>query len=106
VRAARADDPVWLSRSFCRELDNVTARGIPVLVVYGDDDNYFRDFEVARGGTLGDVVNRAGARLEVRVVPGKIHGLTSIETQEATLDAVEDWVHATVLPGARDTEHA
>ncbi|HWM21868.1 MAG TPA: alpha/beta fold hydrolase [Ilumatobacteraceae bacterium] len=106
VRAARADDPVWLSRSFCRELDDVTARGIPVLVVYGDDDNYFRDFELARAGTLGDVVTRAGTRLELRVVPGKIHGLTSIETQEATLDAVEDWVHATLLPGSRRTERA
>jgi pimeloyl-ACP methyl ester carboxylesterase len=104
VRAARGADPVWLSRAFCRELDKVTASGIPVLVVYGDDDNYFRDFELARGGTLGDVVTRAGARLELRVVPGKIHGLTSIETQEATLDAVEDWVHATLLAGAHRPE--
>ena len=75
--------------------------------MYGDDDNYFRDFELARsGGTLGDVVARAGSLLERRVVPGKIHGLTSIETQEATLDAVEDWVVATLLAGARRTEHA
>jgi predicted alpha/beta hydrolase len=106
VRAARAADPVWLSRSFCRELETVTARGIPVLVVYGDDDNYFRDFELARGGTLGDVVDGAGQQIALRVVPGKIHGLTSIATQEATLDAVEDWVHARLLSGARRTEHA
>jgi len=106
VRPARTADPVWLSRSFCRELDAVTARGIPVLVVYGDDDNYFRDFELARVATLGDVVARAGARLELRVVPGKIHGLTSIETQEATLDAVEHWVHTTLLSGAPRAEQA
>ena len=32
-------------------------------------------------------------------MPGKIHGLTSIETQEATLDAVEDWVARDVAVG-------
>ena len=104
VRAGRDADPVWLSRSFCRELDHVVRQGIPVLVVYGDDDNYFRDFELARGGTLGNVVARAGTRIQLRIVPGKIHGLTRIETQEATLDAVEDWVVTTLVPGADRTE--
>jgi alpha-beta hydrolase superfamily lysophospholipase len=86
------DDPVWLSRSMCRELTAVTTRGIPVLVVYGDEDNYGRDFDAAQSGTLGGVVAAAGPLVERVTVPGRIHGLTSVATQEATLDEVERWV--------------
>ncbi|MET0146499.1 MAG: alpha/beta fold hydrolase [Ilumatobacteraceae bacterium] len=101
VRRRGADDPVWLSRTLCRQLDDVVRRSVPVLVVYGDDDNYGRDFETARRGTLGVVVDRAGAALQVRTVPGRIHGQTSVETQQATLDAVEDWVERTFgTPGS------
>ena len=88
----RGADPVWLSRSFCRELAAVTARGIPVLLVYGDEDNYGRDFDAAQAGTLGAVLAAAGPLVERVTVPGRIHGLTSIATQQATLDEVERWV--------------
>ena len=30
--------------------------------------------------------------MTVAVVPGRVHGLTSVDTQEATLDAIEGWV--------------
>ena len=70
----------------------MTARGIPVLVVYGDEDNYGRDFDAAQAGTLGAVVAAAGPLVERVTVPGRIHGLTSIATQQATLDEVERWV--------------
>ncbi len=92
VGGRRGADPVWLSRSLCRELTTVTARGIPVLVVYGDEDNYGRDFEAAQAGTLGAVVEAAGPLVARVTVPGRIHGLTSIATQQATLDEVERWV--------------
>ncbi len=97
LRPGRRRDPGWISRGFCRELAALVDRKVPVLLVYGDDDNYFRDFELARAGELGEIVTRAGPRLEVAVVPGKIHGLTSVDTQDATLTAVERWVAATLL---------
>jgi len=96
IRSGRGSGPSWLSRGFCRELAALVDRQIPVLLVYGDDDNYFRDFELARAGELAEIVARAGRRLEVAVVPGKIHGLTSVDTQEATLAAVERWVITTL----------
>jgi hypothetical protein len=46
-------------------------------------------------------VARADRRLEVAVVPGKIHGLTSVDTQEATLAAVERWVITTLRDRAQ-----
>ncbi len=92
----RADDPVWLSRTLCRQLDDVLSHGIPVLVVYGEEDNYGKDFTTARRGTLGAVVDRGQASLRLCTVPGRIHGQTSVATQQATLDAVEDWVRSTL----------
>ncbi len=100
-RPGGGTEPEWLSRGFRRELAALVERGIPVLIVYGDDDNYHRDFELARAGELGEIIARAGPRLEVAVVPGKIHGLTSIDTQEATIAAIERWVVASVVPAAR-----
>jgi pimeloyl-ACP methyl ester carboxylesterase len=100
VRPGRGADPVWLSQGFCRELEALVDRRVPLLVVYGEDDPYGRDFDVARVGALGAVLAKGGDRLEVAVVPGRIHGLTSMATQDATLAAVEVWVrrlaHASV----------
>jgi len=101
LRPGDRAEPEWLSRGFRRELAALVDRRIPVLVVYGDDDNYGRDFELARAGQLGEIIATAGPLLEVEVVPGKIHGLTSIATQEATLAVIERWVVASVLPAAR-----
>ena len=101
IRPGERAEPEWLSRGFRRELAALVARRIPVLVVYGEDDNYRRDFELARAGELGAIVAGAGPLLEVEVVPGKIHGLTSVATQEATLAVVERWVVRSVLPVAR-----
>jgi dienelactone hydrolase len=100
VRPGRASEPAWVSRNFRRELGALVDRGVPVLVVYGEDDPYRGDFDVARAGALGEVITRAGARVEVTVVPGRIHGLTSIATQDATLAAVETWVRGVLLPQA------
>jgi pimeloyl-ACP methyl ester carboxylesterase len=105
LRPGGRAEPEWLSRGFRRELASLVERRVPVLLVYGEDDNYRRDFELARAGALGEIIANAGPRLEVEVVPGKIHGLTSVATQEATLAAVERWVVASVLRAA-GPEHA
>jgi alpha/beta superfamily hydrolase len=97
VHPGRSTDPAWVSRNFRRELESLVDRGVPILVVYGDEDPYRGDFDVARGGALGEILARAGGRVEVTVVPGRIHGLTSIATQDATLAAVEQWVRGVLL---------
>ena len=74
IRPGERAEPEWLSRGFRRELAAVVARRIPVLVVYGEDDNYRRELELACAGELGVIVAGAGPLLEVEVVPGKIHG--------------------------------
>ena len=69
-----------------------------MLFVYGEQDPYFRDFESARTGEVGDIIRRAGSLVTVKVVPGRMHGLTSWETQDATISEVHAWVASLVTP--------
>ena len=65
-------------------------RGRPLLLLYGRDDPYHRDFLAARplDWALG------GSLLRLEVVPGQIRGLTSLATQRAVAEHVTAW-----LPG-------
>jgi hypothetical protein len=92
-----AAPPDWVSHRFLDQLDTVIGRGLPVLVVYGRDDPYGRDFETARAGDLGRLLERAGGRVRVEVVNGRVHGVTSLATQEAVLAAVVDWAATDLL---------
>jgi hypothetical protein len=94
IRPAPSGGPGWVSRRFVGQLATVVSQGVPVLVVYGEDDGYRRDFEAARAGELGRVLDRAGSLVEVAVVTGRVHGLASVETQEAVLAVVERWIRA------------
>jgi pimeloyl-ACP methyl ester carboxylesterase len=87
--------PEWLSRRFVAQLDTAVRRGVPVLFVYGTEDPYRADFATARGSLLGPVLDRAGDLVTVTIVPGRVHGLTSVETQQAMTAAVEAWAGAT-----------
>jgi pimeloyl-ACP methyl ester carboxylesterase len=91
VRAGSDDGPEWLSRRFVRQLEQVMADGVPVLFVYGDEDSYGRDFETASSTRLRQLLESAGSQVRVVTVPGRVHGFTSVPTQEASLAAVERW---------------
>jgi pimeloyl-ACP methyl ester carboxylesterase len=91
----RRDGPEWVSRRFVGHVEAAAARGIPMLFVFGDEDRYHEDFVRARDHDLGRVLDRAGDLVTIAVVPGRVHGLTSVATQEAALDAIEGWVRAT-----------
>jgi dienelactone hydrolase len=87
----RGTTPEWLSHRFMDQLAAVLDRDIPVLFVYGEDDPYGKDFDNARTGALGRLLDRPGARVRIETVPGRVHGLTSHATQEAVLAAILDW---------------
>ena len=87
--------PEWLSRRFLAQVAAVVDRGVPALFLYGDEDRYGQDFTRGRQGELGRLLDRAGGRVTVAFVPGRVHGLTSVETQQAMTAAVEAWAGAT-----------
>ncbi|MGH8773890.1 MAG: alpha/beta fold hydrolase [Jiangellaceae bacterium] len=92
VRKRHADGPEWLSHRFVGQLETVIGAGVPVLFVYGDEDNYRRDFETARTTELARLFAPAGDLVQSETVTGRVHGLTSFETQEAVLSAVVRWM--------------
>jgi pimeloyl-ACP methyl ester carboxylesterase len=85
VRTRAHEGPDWVSRRFLDHLASVVDQGVPTLFVFGEEDRYYEDFERAQ------VMDRAGPQVSVAVVPGRVHGLTSVATQDAALDAIDAW---------------
>jgi pimeloyl-ACP methyl ester carboxylesterase len=81
----------WVSERFLRELDTVVSRRIPVLFVYGAEDDFYKDFQAATRGQLGSILRRAGDLVQIRMVDGSLHGTPSLSTQQACLEAIVDW---------------
>jgi alpha/beta superfamily hydrolase len=82
----------WVSPILLEQLRSLVEREIPVLLVFGADDDFFQDFQRGCQGPLGDLMNAAGDLIAVRVVPGKTHGLGSTAVQEAVVDELEQWL--------------
>jgi hypothetical protein len=70
----------------------VVQRGIPTLFLYGDQDDFYRDFERARTGRLGRLLENAGDLIEVRTLPGFLHEYRDTERQHAMQDLITEWI--------------
>jgi pimeloyl-ACP methyl ester carboxylesterase len=89
----RTPDPTpWMSRPFLAQLDRLIQLGLPVLFLYGTEDNDHVEFEQARAGALGRLLERGSATVKVEVVEGSVHGLDRVDVQELFLDRVETFV--------------
>jgi hypothetical protein len=68
---------------------NAIGRGLMLLLLlYGQDDPYHRDFVATRPLDWA----LAGSLLRLEIVPGQIRGLTSLATQRAVADHVMTWL--------------
>jgi hypothetical protein len=68
-------------------------RGVPLLFLYGDADGAYAGFlEASTSGELADLLRRGGDRVEVAVVPGRLHGWVSMPAQIAAIEKIVDWV--------------
>jgi pimeloyl-ACP methyl ester carboxylesterase len=90
LRGAPAPAFQWVSNLFVDPLSAILDRGIPVLVIYGEDDDFRNDFERG-GGPIRALVERAGG-LTIDVVPGRTHGLGSVAVQDAVLSSLQCWL--------------
>ena len=85
--------PQIASTAYLQPLDEVTSNGVPVLLVYGDGDDYYPDFVNARDrGQLGEIMERAGDIMTTIVVPGDLHSFASLESQDLTVATVREWL--------------
>ena len=84
--------PPWVSRLFLDHLGGVLDCGVPVLMMFGIDDGEKAEFDQARTGTLGELLDRAADRVTVSMHEGRIHGLGSVAVQEGVIAEIERWV--------------
>jgi pimeloyl-ACP methyl ester carboxylesterase len=81
--------------SFERPLRTLVDRGVLVRFIYGSEDAFFTDeFRTAAAGRLADVLGGGRDAVEVSVLPGKLHGFTTVEIQDSVVDEIIGWAAA------------
>jgi pimeloyl-ACP methyl ester carboxylesterase len=97
----RAELPdAWVSEGFLDPIRDLAERGVPVLFVYGTKDWHYEDFRLALTGRLGEVLSDA-PRVEVVVLEGEVHGLSTVAMQQRVMDLTIGWLGTQVV---RDAE--
>jgi alpha/beta superfamily hydrolase len=91
-RAARPV-PGGMSPAFVRPLSALAARGTPLLIGYGLEDDFGVAFQTAMATPrLRAALQHPSASITVRTVPGSIHALRRIAAQDAILAMTLDWL--------------
>ena len=89
----RGGNDDWISPSFVAHLNRIGERRLPLLLLYGEGDDYLRELQAAMRGPLRHLTSRrGGSSLAVKTVPGQLHGFTHIEAQETVIRLVGDWI--------------
>lgn len=78
------------SANFTEPLVDLLGRGIPVLILYGDAEDSYEEFQRARRGRLGALLESAEAT--VSTLPGAVHGFTTVAVQDEVLDVLAGWL--------------
>lgn len=81
-----------VSRSLVRSYERLVERRLPVLFLYGTEDDGYHAFERARQGHLGRLIERAGSCTEVQTIAGEVDGFAYAHLQELVVDAVIAWL--------------
>jgi pimeloyl-ACP methyl ester carboxylesterase len=69
--------------------------GVPLRFLYGTDDFFWTQFQEARSGRLGEVLDKHADLVEVDTVPGILRGFLSVRVQTAAISSVVDWAERT-----------
>lgn len=76
---------------FFKHAERLQARKIPTLFVYGAEDGYYHDFQSVRHTRLAGLFSDDSS-LTVRVLPGELHGLSWVGSQELFARTTRDWI--------------
>ncbi|HWH36050.1 MAG TPA: alpha/beta fold hydrolase [Acidimicrobiales bacterium] len=82
-----------VSRRFIEPLEALMARGVPVQLIYGRDDDFYREFLAAsQRGRLARLLAEHAGLVEITVTPGQVRGFVQCEVQDAIIDAACTWI--------------
>lgn len=85
-----------VSRSLVTSFQGLVEREVPVLFLYGTDDQAYGEFQQARAGHLGRLIERGGPRVEVRTIAGTVTGFAYVDIQDTVIANVTDWLEQTL----------
>jgi pimeloyl-ACP methyl ester carboxylesterase len=93
------------SRGFLSPLRRLLADGVPVHFLFGTDDFYWTEFNLAAEGRLGDDLDTFKDLVDIRTVPGILRGFPSVRVQNLAIESVVDWAqsHVSGRPRRRNT---
>lgn len=89
--AVRGED-YWVSPSVLDALEDLARWRVPVLFVFGDDDWSYRQFQRARKGRLGRLLDAPGSVMELTVFEGRVHDSGQLEIHDQLIERVSEWV--------------
>jgi alpha/beta superfamily hydrolase len=82
-----------MSPGFYEPLAALAERGVPVLIGYGEQDDYYGEFTAARQSPrLRALLEAPGSRFTLRTVAGSIHALRRIGAQDAMIEMTQEWL--------------
>lgn len=81
-----------VSPHFLDQLDQLVARGVPVMFVFGEVDDFHDDFKQGESGRLGEILRRAGDLITVRLVDARVHALVDRTEQDVVTDEITAWL--------------
>ena len=99
-RSAGADG-LEISAVLLRSLTALVERRVPILFLYGERDTAYQEFLQAQDGPIGKLLHRAGDAVQVRVIPGILHGWGSIPAGETAVDLMTESVARLDRPAPR-----
>lgn len=89
------DDTAYVSEDFHRPLRQLLERNVPLKMLFGEDDFFRTEFESAREGRLGHLLDAHTDHLDIEVLPGIVRGFLTIQVQDQCIESVLRWVEAT-----------
>jgi pimeloyl-ACP methyl ester carboxylesterase len=87
----------WVARRFIEPLASMARSGVPVLLLYGTEDDEYLDFRAACDGPLARIVDASGD-VRVKTLDGQVHGFTRVDSQGPTIETVVDDILRNVPP--------
>lgn len=110
MQGAQRPEDDWVSEHFLDHLKGAIEKRVPLLLVWGEDDqnagyNFYDIFLIASYWRIGELLTEAGDLLEIKLLPGAVHALLEISTQESIIETAEEWLSRLDSNYAGTNEH-
>jgi pimeloyl-ACP methyl ester carboxylesterase len=81
-----------LTPLFVHGIEELAERGIPTLLVYGSSDKAWGVVQRAQDERVDRIIAPGASSVELRVIPGAIHGLRDEVAEDAAIELLTTWV--------------